>query len=95
MAKLHLIDTNMLGFVCPGCGYEHAVTVNGRKNSQGASWQWNNSMDAPTFMPSILCNKDEPEWRCHSWVKNGTIQFLQDCWHNLKGQTVAIPEWVV
>jgi hypothetical protein len=49
-------------------------------------------MESPTFTPSILCNKDAPEVRCHSFVVNGRIQFLGDCFHFLKGQTVDLPE---
>lgn len=30
---------------------------------------------------------------CHSHVKNGKIQFLGDCTHELKGQTVDLPDW--
>lgn len=30
---------------------------------------------------------------CHSFVNDGKIQFLGDCTHHLKGQTVNIPEW--
>jgi hypothetical protein len=29
---------------------------------------------------------------CHSFVKNGKIQFLNDCTHKLAGQTVELPE---
>lgn len=29
---------------------------------------------------------------CHSFVRNGRIQFLNDCTHALKGQTVDLPE---
>ena len=29
--------------------------------------------------------------RCHSFVRAGQIQFLDDCSHALKGQTVALP----
>ena len=36
----------------------------------------------------------EPEPRlCHSFVRNGQIEFLGDCTHHLKGQTVPIPDW--
>lgn len=31
--------------------------------------------------------------RCHVFIREGQIQFLDDCTHSLKGQTVAIPEW--
>lgn len=30
--------------------------------------------------------------RCHSFVKEGQIQFLDDCSHALKGQTVPLPD---
>lgn len=30
---------------------------------------------------------------CHSFVKDGQIQFLGDCTHSLAGQTVPIPPW--
>ena len=29
---------------------------------------------------------------CHSYVKNGMIQFLNDCFHELKGKTVPLPD---
>jgi hypothetical protein len=30
---------------------------------------------------------------CHSFVREGLIQFLPDCTHALAGQTVALPPW--
>lgn len=30
---------------------------------------------------------------CHSYVTDGRIQYLDDCTHELKGQTVELPEW--
>lgn len=50
-------------------------------------------MEKPTFNPSLLVNKDYPAQRCHSWVRDGKIQFLGDCFHALKNLTVEIPEW--
>jgi hypothetical protein len=93
MSVLHQIEQNYLVFHCPGCGYGHGITVNGRKNGQGASWGWNGSMECPTFTPSINCNSDDPPHRCHSFVRLGKIEFLPDCFHALKGQTVEIPDW--
>lgn len=31
--------------------------------------------------------------RCHSFVRDGRIQFLSDCSHALKDQTVDLPTW--
>lgn len=40
--------------------------------------------------------EEEPwEWpccRCHSYVRDGKIEFLNDCTHALSGQTVELPE---
>lgn len=30
---------------------------------------------------------------CHSFVRDGQIQFLSDCTHKLAGQTVPLPAW--
>lgn len=44
--------------------------------------------------------KEHPEenlafgcYRCHSYVRDGMVQFLADCTHPLAGQTVALPDW--
>ena len=74
----------LLVFHCPGCGCDHGFD---------SKWSWNGSLEAPTFAPSLLCNPDHPEYRCHSFVVDGRIQFLSDCYHALAGQTVEIPLW--
>jgi hypothetical protein len=74
-------------FLCPGCECGHLFTVGPN------GWTWNGSMEKPTFTPSLLCNQDMPESRCHSFVRDGMIQFLGDCYHKLAGQTVEIPDW--
>jgi hypothetical protein len=89
MAKLHRASERVAVFNCPGCGYGHNVAVTGPE----PVWQWNGSIDAPTLSPSILVFKDNPEMRCHSFVKDGNIQFLSDCAHDLKGKTVELPDW--
>ncbi len=70
-------------FECPGCGCAHVV--NDR-------WSFNDDFDKPTFKPSVLVNKDKPERRCHSFVTDGKIRFLNDCRHDLAGQTVELPD---
>lgn len=94
-AKIHMMSDNVFAFHCPGCEYGHAVAVNGARMENGAAWQWNGSLGAPTFQPSLLINKDlqGDSPRCHSFVKNGRIQFLNDSTHKLAGQTVELPDW--
>ena len=72
-------------FHCPGCGFGHPFNV--------PRWEWNGSLDRPTFSPSLLVDKDNPEGRCHSFVRDGKIEFLSDCFHSLAGQTVELPDW--
>ena len=55
-------------------------------------WYWNGSLDKPTFNPSIVMCPDDVHWRCHSFVREGMIQFLSDCYHKLASQTVELPD---
>jgi len=80
-------------FECPGCDMLHVVHVAGAGHPL---WQWNGSMDKPTFSPSVLVTypwgKDREQRVCHSFVREGQIQFLGDCTHALAGQTVDLPD---
>lgn len=44
-------------------------------------------MDKPTFSPSMGCNMGT-ELQCHSFVRDGRIEYLSDCRHELAGQTI-------
>jgi hypothetical protein len=96
-ARAHEMAKDLIAFHCPGCRYDHAVGVHGRKipGEDGTmnTWQWNDSLEQPTFTPSLLVFKNTPSARCHSFVTSGRIQFLQDSFHTLKGQTVELPDW--
>jgi len=77
-------DQAQYWFWCPGCEYSHAFTV--------SPWTFNGDLEKPSFSPSLLCNAHHPPSRCHSWVKDGMIQFFGDCHHKLAGKTVPLPE---
>lgn len=78
-------------FRCPGCEKNHPFDTK--------RWSFNDDLEKPTFKPSLLVNADphrkNPDRyiRCHSFVTDGKIQFLGDCSHDLKNQTVEIPDW--
>lgn len=97
VAKLHKMYDDDIGtiyaFHCPGCEGAHSVRVNAEHTNTSGCWGWNGSEDSPTFTPSILVDRGTPGRQCHSFVKDGMIQFLSDCWHSLAGQTVEIPAW--
>ena len=72
---------------CPGCDAAHIFTD---------QWSFNGDEQKPTVQPSILTSKGT-EVRCHVFITDGTIQYLSDCWHTLKGQTVPmveLPGWL-
>lgn len=71
-------------FMCPGCNCVHTFND---------TWGFNGDLDKPTVTPSILVTgRGEPNYRCHSFITDGKIQFLNDCSHELAGQTVEIPD---
>jgi hypothetical protein len=83
--KLHRIDDEQVGFFCPGCQSWHGVRIAGEGHPR---WLWNGNMEFPTFTPGIQIGD-----ACHSFVINGTIQFLRGSTHSRSGQTVEIPDW--
>jgi hypothetical protein len=94
--QIHEDGTRAMLFECPGCESLHVVYV-GR--AMRPVWEFNENVDRPTVSPSVLVTWTERprtaaiEKVCHSFIKDGMIQFLGDCTHALAGQTVEIPEW--
>jgi len=86
-------------FNCPGCLEPHVIPV--LPTDRG--WVSTGTVERPTFSPSILVRyrRTNPEdidaqpfeSTCHSFVRDGQIQFLGDCTHALANQTVDLP-WV-
>ena len=81
-------------FDCPGCKSYHAVYIEGDK-SKHPVWSWNKSLTEPTFKPSIMVKWPSASGNniCHSYVTDGKIRFLNDCTHDLKEQTVDLPDF--
>lgn len=77
-------------FICPGCKCGHSFRVGPEAPGTGCRWQFNGDEVRPTFSPSLLVNPSEPSRRCHSFVREGQILFLDDCHHDLRGQTVDL-----
>lgn len=86
---------------CPGC-YEQSKAAN-LDEGEGC-WllaslhcfsanihSFNGDMEKPTLSPSLLVSwSDRTQYCCHSYVQDGTIRFLDDCTHGMKGQTVEL-----
>lgn len=98
-----LKDNEDMHFWCLGCDGRHVIrskipkNVKDKKAAKKAVWTFNDNLFKPTFSPSYLCGGKDKEGRrfmrrrCHSYIKEGQIQFLPDCMHELKGQTVPLP----
>ena len=90
--KILQINEDSIGFWCPGC--------NRMKTVCPKRWHWNGDVDRPTLSPSILetCGP-YPEGTkragqkdiCHSFVRDGQIEFLGDCTHDKRG-LMPLPE---
>ena len=88
---------------CPGCKNYHRLRIrmpknptqqeiDDQRNNIHGLWTFNGDVEKPTFRASLLVGVNNPEMRCHSFITDGKIQFLGDCFHELKNQTVELPE---
>lgn len=85
---------------CPGCDAAHCPQAVGADGTPpiGPCWNWNEDPISPTLDPSILVTAGPRGARCHSYLRDGHWQFLDDCSHALKGKTVPmvpLPDWLV
>jgi hypothetical protein len=53
------------------------------------SWEWNGSTESPTLWPSLLTHGCDGTV-CHSFVRDGQVEFLADCTHEFAGQNVEL-----
>ncbi len=71
---------------CPGCETAHIYDKR---------WTFNGDVDKPSYLGKRTWGPLKEKRVCHSWVTDGKIQFLNDCTHRLKGQTVDLPDLAV
>lgn len=95
--KERIESPGIFEFFCPGCKMVHQINT---KTTTMPFWSFNNSLDAPTISPSILVRmsfkESKPQKICHSYIKEGKIEFLSDSTHALSGKTVTLDEidWI-
>lgn len=81
-------------FMCPGCKEHHVVNTKVPDGRSEPCWAFNNDVEKPTISPSVLTGSvNFTSRRCHSFIMDGKIRFLDDCFHELKGQTVELPDF--
>lgn len=94
-----------VSFKCPGCGDGHAVPTG--EGGWGWNGDLQRPTLTPSLLvrsghytdgwkpgDGCWCGKDYGLecYRCHSFVRDGKIQFLGDSTHKLAGQTVDLAE---
>lgn len=106
--KAKLATDNTLMFWCPGCEEHHGIRVDGSRGWQwnqsleaptvSPSILVNATRALVDGKPVHLLRYEGEypcetiKFICHSFVKEGRIEFLSDCSHSLAGQTVELPD---
>ena len=87
------VKDQIIGYMifCPACQCGHLFYTNHANAKR--NWTFNGDLESPTFSPSMLIHRSSfgSQKRCHSFVRDGKIQFLSDCEHDLKSQIVKLP----
>lgn len=68
-------------FWCPGCNSYMWFDLK--------RWKWNGDFEHPTVEGSILFQGEE---RCHLHIRNGNLEFCDDCTHALVSQVYPMDE---
>lgn len=99
--KFHHHDGHVF-YYCAGCRSGHSVPVDGSGDSN-SNWAWNGSAEKPTLSPSVRhftparvdpdTQEQKPERTlCHYFVVDGSINYLDDCAHDLRG-VLPLPDF--
>jgi len=94
------VGNGEFSFYCPGCDSPHTFGV----DHGAVRWSFNGDMDVPTLSPSYKTwgetkfIEEDPGWKrekwvCHSFIKNGNIDFCSDTTHELRNKTVPLPDF--
>lgn len=69
---------------CPGCKFLHRFEW---------GWWFDGDIENPTFTPSLkVIRRGEKDPCCHFILTKGKMHFCDDCQHELRNQTVDLPE---
>ena len=99
--KIRKLSNNELQFYCEGCNSTHTFNNTWNFNNDFENPTINPSILVRGTQPitdeefDLLKAGKHVEPRplvCHSFIREGKIQYLNDCTHNLNGQTVELPE---
>jgi hypothetical protein len=78
----NVIPGGLVTFDCPGCGWHHTLND---------TWKIEWAGGKPSVTPSVLTKwGGNKENLCHLFVKEGMIQYLEDCTHEMAGKTIKM-----
>lgn len=80
------IDGRYMVKVPCDCGW-HVYTC-GDQYPESHRWAFNGDFGKPTFRESYLAT--HPDYRCHSYVTDGFVEYCHDCTHDLKNQRLPL-----
>lgn len=104
--KVHRLEGGLLAFWCPACDEEHHIQIEG---DAAWSWdgneasptfspsvlvkgkRWPTDEEHKRIMNGETIELDQTS--CHSFVRNGQIEYLSDCTHDLAGKIVPMTPW--
>lgn len=93
MSVVQELSDGQMVLWCPGCDCFHGFYPK-TKPGPGPRWDFDGDMDKPTINPSLLVTRQYGDGReqtiCHSFIRNGQWQYLNDSTHILAGQTVDV-----
>jgi len=101
MAKVQELGPNEYGITCLACGCGHQLKgwqFNGDLESPTFSPSLlvtGKKMPTQDEANRIMADEkvDLPDVVCHSFIKDGNIQYLSDCTHEYAGKTVKLNEF--
>ena len=86
--KVHPNDPTMYMFWDVALDRTNAFYV----RDQHPSWSWNEDYECPTVSPSIRLIHTGNQVD-HLFIRDGKIQYLNDCTHELAGKTVNMVDF--
>ena len=106
---LRSMEGSGLSWWCPGCNEAHGITYGGTGwtwdgNRERPTFSPSVLIRSGHYVPNGGCwcgwNDEHPDDQtafecgvCHCFIRDGQIEFLSDCTHELAGETVPIPPW--
>lgn len=76
--KVRKLSDGTLYWHCVACGCGHGAN---------STWTFNGVYESPTFAPSFLATFGDDR-RCHTFIRNGKIEYLTDCTHEFAGKVI-------